>query len=342
MLHIILTILKIIGIILLVIIGLVLLICACILFVPVRYNATITYKDKLVVNAQMTYLLHIVSAKYLREGREGNVSLRIFGFHTHFLDKDKKKKEKKYEEDTRMFEEMSEKLNGFESSAKDNHASGIEDQTVHGEENNKIPVKETKADDVETVEADRCNKNGCSEEDSANGLDNNEDNPGRWNVLGRIKAKLKKTIHNFKEIISKFKYRFKTICGTIKKIYKNIKDFKRFICDERTKMALSFAKGEAVKLIRHIKPKKVKGYLIFGFDDPSYTGKTLGLIYMFSRGTRKNFQIKPDFENKVFETDVHVKGRIQIYYLLIIAYRFYKNKNFREVLERRRTYGREQ
>ena len=323
MLHIILTILKIIGIMLLVIIGLVLLICACILFVPVRYNATITYKDKPVVKAQMTYLLHIVSAKYLREGREGNISLRIFGFHTHFLDKNKKKKDKKYEEDTRMFEEISEKINGFETSEK---------------ENNKIPVKETKDDDVKTVEADSRTKNNGSEEDSVNGQDNNEDNPGRWNVLG----KLKKIIHNFKEFISKFKYRFKTICGTIKKVYRNIKDFKKFICDERTKMALTFAKGETVKLIRHIKPKKIKGYLIFGFDDPSYTGKTLGLIYMFSRGTRKNFQIKPDFENKVFETDVHVKGRIQVYYLLIIAYRFYKNKNFREVLERRRTYGREQ
>lgn len=319
MLHIILTILKIIGIILLIIIGLVLLICACILFVPVRYNARITYKDKPVIKAQMTYLLHIVSAKYLREGGEGNISLRIFGFHTHFFDKDKKIKDKKYEEDTRMFEEMSEKINGFETS-----------------------VKETKAEGVETSEPDSRTENSGSEADSVKGQDNDEDNPVRRNVAGRIKAKLKNIIHNFKEIIRKFKYRFKTICGTIKRVYKNIKDFKRFICDERTKMALSFAKGEAVKLIRHIKPKKVKGYLVFGFDDPSYTGKTLGLIYMFSRGTRKNFQIKPDFENKVLETDVYVKGRIQVYYLLIIAYRFYKNKNFREVLERRRTYGREQ
>lgn len=336
MLHIILTILKIIGIILLVIIGLVLLICACILFVPVRYNASITYKDKLVVKAQITYLLHVISAKYLREGKEGNTEIRILGFKVHFFDKDKK-----YEEDTKMFEEMSEKMNVQRTSVKDAHLTDIKSQTTYMEENNKNEIKETKDAEPEYGKAECRTGNSNSEDGSFDEQGSEEENLPKTNVIERIKDKFKKIISNLKNIIYKIKYRFKTICGTISKVYKNIKDFKEFISDENTKKAISFIKAEAVKLIRHLKPKKVKGYLNFGFDNPSYTGRMLGVIYMFSRGTKKNFQINPDFENRVFETDVQIKGRIQVYYLLIIAYKFYKNKNFREVLERRRTYGRE-
>lgn len=334
MLHILLTILKIIGIILLIIIGLVLLICACILFVPVRYNARITYKDKLVVKVQITYLLHAISAKYWREGPDGKTELRIFGFKTHFLDKEKKKKDKKYEEDTKMFEEMSEKMNASGMSGADNHAADSKSQTSHIKEYSSAGIEKAKSGITENGRTASYTEKKGLEDDSLQEPYEKEDNSGKLSGLRKIKAK-------FQEIISKIKYRFKKICGTIRKVYKNIKDLKEFISDERTKKALSFVKEEAVKLIKHIKPKKVRGYLNFGFNDPSHTGKMLGLIYMFSRGTKKDFQINPDFENKFFETDVQIKGRIQIYFLLIIAYRFYKNKNFREVIERRRTYGRE-
>lgn len=331
MLHIILTILKIIGIIVLVIIGLVLLICACVLFVPVRYNARITYKDKLETDVRVTYLFHAVSAKYRRKDAEGNIELRIFGFKTHFFDKEKKEQNKKYEEDTRMFEEMSEQMKGSGKMDTSN-------QIAHSEEYHNTDKKDKSRNDFDFDRANIQNDDSGKEkvmDDEPYEAEEALKEPKGINKIKKIKIKIK-------EIINKIKYRFKKICGTIRKVFKNIKDFKAFISDEKTKKALSLIKKESVKLIKHIRPKKIRGYLIFGFDDPSYTGRVLGLIYMFSRGTRKNFQIGPDFENRVFETDVQVKGRIQVYFLLIIAYRFYKDKNFREVIERRRTYGREQ
>lgn len=329
MLHIILTILKIIGIIVLVIIGLVLLICACILFVPVRYNARITYKDKLKTDVWVTYLFHAVSAKYRRKDAEGNIELRIFGFKTHFFDREKKEQNKKYEEDTRMFEEMSEQMKGLEEKKEDTHQA-VTKEECHSDKKDTIGKE---FDEANIQNGDSGKENAMSDEPY--GAEEALKKPKGINKIKKIKIKIK-------EIIHKIKYRFKKICGTIRKVFKNIRDFKAFISDDKTKKALSLIKKESVKLIKHIRPKKIRGYLIFGFDDPSYTGRVLGLIYMFSRGTRKNFQIGPDFENKVFETDVQIKGRIQVYFLLIIAYRFYKDKNFREVIERRRTYGREQ
>ncbi|MBQ3584643.1 MAG: DUF2953 domain-containing protein [Lachnospiraceae bacterium] len=331
MLHIVLTILKIIGIILLVIIGLVLLICACILFVPIRYRIQVTYKDEFRLQARVTYLLHAVCAKYVREHGEGDMELKLFGIRTHFFDKEKKKEAEAFEEDTKMFEDMARKMHETDKEELPEPVI-IEDNIFRKEEEE---VKSIDGKNSEKVNAENENsvQNPADEEAEKK---ENDDSDEHISFFGKIKNKIKK-------IFQKIKYRFKAICGTIKKIYKNITDAKEFLSDEKTKNAISFVKGEAGKLIRHIRPRKIKGYLNFGFDDPSQTGKVLGLIYMFSRGTSKNFQINPDFENKVLEGDMQLKGRIQVYYLLIIAYNLYKDKNFREVLdvlERRRTNGR--
>lgn len=62
---------------------------------------------------------------------------------------------------------------------------------------------------------------------------------------------------------------------------------------------------------------------------------------MFYTVLPKNFLLHADFEQKVLEGDLLIKGRIQIYYLLIIALRLYRNDYLKQVMEKRRTYGRE-
>ena len=62
---------------------------------------------------------------------------------------------------------------------------------------------------------------------------------------------------------------------------------------------------------------------------------------MILRGSPKEFRINPDFENMVFDGEIHAKGWVQCYLLLIIGIRLYKNDNLKLLLERRRTNGRE-
>ena len=63
MLGILLTILKIIGIILLVLIGLILLAAAVILLVPIRYHGEGAREEKILSgNVKLTWLLHMISA----------------------------------------------------------------------------------------------------------------------------------------------------------------------------------------------------------------------------------------------------------------------------------------
>lgn len=322
MLHILLTILKVIGIIILVLISLVILIIAAILFVPIRYSIDAIYDRKvknLDFKINITYLLHLISVKYIY--KDDGLSIKIFGIKTHFFDKETKAMEEKINKETKMFEKMS-------SEIKDNMTEMPE------------AYKQLKKIDEERDRlAENVNK---TEENIEN---NNKDNDTEENTEEFIKVEkqniFSRIYSKIKAIIIKIKYRFIKFCDTIKKICKNVNDLKEFISDDNTKEAFGFLKEEALLLLKHIRPRSIKGYVHFGFDNPSYTGNLLGLIYMILRGSPKEFRINPDFENKVFDGEIHAKGRVQCYLLLIIGIRLYKNDNLKLLLERRRTNGRE-
>lgn len=322
MLHILLTILKVIGIIILVLISLVILIIAAILFVPIRYSIDAIYDRKvknLDFKIKITYLLHLISVKYIY--KDDGLSIKIFGIKTHFFDKETKAMEEKINKETKMFEKMS-------SEIKDNMTEMPE-----------VYEQLKKIDEERDRLAENVNK---KEENIEN---NNKDNDTEENTEEFIKVEKQniflRIYSKIKAIIIKIKYRFIKFCDTIKKICKNVNDLKEFISDDNTKEAFGFLKKETLILLKHIRPRRIKGYVHFGFDDPSYTGNLLGLIYMILRGSPKEFRINPDFENKVFDGEIHAKGRVQCYLLLIIGIRLYKNDNLKLLLERRRTNGRE-
>ena len=50
---------------------------------------------------------------------------------------------------------------------------------------------------------------------------------------------------------------------------------------EETKAALSKVKKIIFRILRHIKPVKLKGEVYFGFDDPAATGYALGGLACF-------------------------------------------------------------
>ncbi|MCU6753446.1 DUF2953 domain-containing protein [Bovifimicola ammoniilytica] len=326
MLHILLTILKVIGIIILVLISLVILIIAAILFVPIRYSIDAIYDRKvknLDFKIKITYLLHLISVKYIY--KDDGLSIKIFGIKTHFFDKETKAMEEKINKETKMFEKMS-------SEIKDNMTEMPE---VYEQLKKIDEERDRLAENVNKTEENIENNNKDNDTE-----ENTEENTEEFikvekqNIFSRIYSKIK-------AIIIKIKYRFIKFCDTIKKICKNVNDLKEFISDDNTKEAFGFLKKEALILLKHIRPRRIKGYVHFGFDDPSYTGNLLGLIYMILRGSPKEFRINPDFENKVFDGEIHAKGRVQCYLLLIIGIRLYKNDNLKLLLERRRTNGRE-
>lgn len=112
-------------------------------------------------------------------------------------------------------------------------------------------------------------------------------------------------------------------------IRRMIDRIKAFHYDDRDKAALSHLKEELVKLLKHIFPKKSRLELKYSTGSPDTTGISLGVIAMFPSVYRNHWNVVPDFEAE--EAYVkgcgRMKGRIYGYYLLLIVFRLYRDKN---------------
>lgn len=96
------------------------------------------------------------------------------------------------------------------------------------------------------------------------------------------------------------------------------------VTDEDNIIAVKLIRDELINLIRLYKPRKLKGFLDIGFEDPSLTGKALGLYYMLFSPS-KNFRFTGNFEDEVFSGDVTFKGRCRLNHLATSFIKCYKN-----------------
>ena len=88
-----LTILKIIGIILAAVLGLAILIVLVILIFPIRYRGRLAYADEVKLKIKLTYLLHIITVIY--ELKDGEFVRTIYLFGREYVKRPKKKKKKR-------------------------------------------------------------------------------------------------------------------------------------------------------------------------------------------------------------------------------------------------------
>ena len=104
-----------------------------------------------------------------------------------------------------------------------------------------------------------------------------------------------------------------------------------FFFDDRTQDAIHLLLCKTGNLLGHVRPRTLSGHLDFGFDDPSITGRVLGILSVFLPQVGKTFDINPDFENSHLECDITSSGRIYLFYLIYIAASTYFNKNIKYV-----------
>ncbi|MEG2732205.1 MAG: hypothetical protein RR930_02260, partial [Clostridium sp.] len=86
MLHILLLILKMVGIVLLILLGVLFLILVTVLFVPIRYRGQGSYFGKPLGVFQVSWLLHIFSLR-VSYREQSEIVVKIFGFQL-FKDKE--------------------------------------------------------------------------------------------------------------------------------------------------------------------------------------------------------------------------------------------------------------
>ena len=127
------------------------------------------------------------------------------------------------------------------------------------------------------------------------------------------------------EKLDKILRKIGSICRKIGAVYD-------FFFDERVQAFLSQIMGLIRKLIGHILPKKLIGYVRFGLDDPGYTGRVLAAVAPFYPKYGKSFSVQPDFEDLVLEGKAELKGRVYLFYVAYIGLRAILNKNTKYVI----------
>lgn len=97
--------------------------------------------------------------------------------------------------------------------------------------------------------------------------------------------------------------------------------------------AYTAVRKKIFKIVRHVMPKKIRGMLHFGFEDPSATGKTLGMICAVYPVLPAELELVPDFEKAVFECDLLIRGRIFLIYIVVMGLRIYFTKEVRAAIK---------
>ena len=296
MLHIILGILKIIGIIILVILTLLLIIAFCVLVVPLRYKGKIKF-DK---NSYSGYI-------------KGRYLFGILRFNIN-IDKDISYSAKL------LFKEF---ISSNLDTAKENTKSSKP----------KIK-KQAPSDSSENIEDEWEDEfSNVPKKMSQDKLENKADSfNDKENILGTKKSKVKKIKEKILSKFNKLKFNFRKFCDKLRKISTRKQEYIDFLKDPSSLVAKTMLKESLYKLFKIISPRNIKGEINFGLEDPATTGFVLGLICIFLPRRFKSLKIVPDFENVVLNGDITFKGHTSLVSVLIIGLKIYKQKRIREFI----------
>ena len=330
MLQILFLIIKIIGIILAVLLGLALLILLLVLFVPVRYQAYgIRSSRECRAGGRVSWLLRLLCIPFSFQDGELEIKVKLLGFT--ILDPLKGEEEAFREPVQRKTEQSAGKKEETAGADAEKEEETAEENA--GEADASGSFEASQADETET--SARPASAGAGE---AAAESEDEASEGRFfGLLRDLRRFFRAVIRFFRKIprkLKNLKCTFQRFCDKIKRMVKRYREMKAFALDERTKAAVSLVWKQAGILLGQALPRKIRGRLHFGTEDPALTGQILGAIGIFYPLFMDNVKVEPDFEKPALEGELSLKGRLRIVTVLGIAWRLYRDKNVRYVYRR--------
>lgn len=337
-----LAIVKFIGIALLILLALLLLLLLVILFVPIRYQAEVSYYDELTVKAKVSYLFRLlrVTAGY-STGQPVHYRCSLLWF-TLFADEDSvkkvarktKKAAKKAAKVVEQFNEdvdeeadhklENEEQNHVEATVSHSPPSSGKDESFENEKEDWY--EDSYEEDIyeSSKPAKKRDKSGFS--DNSSHTRKGKKQKKKFSIRGfweSLKTKLKAFVARLKAVYQRF-LEVKEKARLLKKLYDS----------EVTKQAFNKVKKQACYLFRHLKPRVLKGSIHYGFSDPAITGEVLAGISMFYPVTAPHFEVAADFSNACFEGEVLLKGHIRLIHVAVAAITLFFNRALRKTIKR--------
>lgn len=326
MLHILLLIVKIIGIILAVITGLLLTALLLVLFVPVRYRikaeGNLDDKETLRAEIRITWLLHIVNIMFSYP-KAACIRARIFCFTVfNSSQPEKPVKEKKAAKEKKV---KKKKIHGTseETSVNERGAGTNGRDADSGKE-------DTGTDDTgagnEAALTEKENMPHTAQEPA--GQKEEKDGP-----VKTFPARIRKLFKKPMEIIRNIRYTINAFCDRIKKIIEKISFYTEILQSDTCKRAFDVSKKQLLRILRNVCPKKCDIRLTLGTGDPAGAGQLLAIYGMAYPFIGQSVSVQADFENKIVEGSLYIKGRITVFTLLVAAFTIYRDRNIRQLLK---------
>ena len=311
MIHILLVILKIIGIALLVILGLLLGILLAVLFIPVRYKAEGSYHGQLLLSVCATWFFHILAFRAVYEGEGLVCSFKVLGFRLwHKREKDPARDLEDGletilgDEEQSLYEELQQDEEHYRKAQEEHRKTDTDGRAGGGQPGEELAHGEPAG------EQDANRKETGAEEDKTG-----PDKRGSG-IIGKIKDLAGRISQSIRHILEKLKFSFEKICDKLKGIREFVLEKKMWLEDEKNQASLRLLYRQTKRLLIHLWPRKGRCTVTFGFDDPYTTGQVLqaaSLIYPFYH---RQLFLYPVFDEKILDAEGSLKGRIRLSVIL--------------------------
>lgn len=307
MLHIILLILKIIGIILLSIVGIILLAFVCVLFVPLRYRIRLTREEgenapPVTAYVKVTWLLHFINV-LVRYPAKVTVRARILLFTLFRIPEKDKKSHKTRKSDKSSLKEEPKK-------------------EKEQEQQEEVPAKVEVPKSYEAF--------GGADADSAE----REEGSGDEEIISFF-GKIRLIIKKIKEFFQNIRYTIRQFCDKIKSVLDNIQYYREVFEGEPFRNSMELCKKELSWMFKKLKPDKFEADFIVGMEDPAATGEILAVCGMLYPLIGPNIRVVGDFECEKMRIEgrLYLRGRIRAFTFLRIAIRIYFNRNIKQLIK---------
>ncbi len=352
MMHVILTILKIIGIILLVLLAILLTVFLLLLFVPMRYRLHVRkQKDLLEIDGRMTWLLHLIRADLTVKQMHGKAVIRAAGFKLktlYFLKKEE-------DTDSTTAESTAPNVASEETASESEVPKPASEETIADSTASKAASEETIADSTapkaaaeeptskntapKAASEEPASENTAPKAASGKKTADNTKSKTKPGLLGRMMNLIARILNKVLGLILQ-------IPQLPAEVYDKIDSIQDQLCrkyDALQKKADPFLSIEAEHmlgkgirylryLIRGYAPRKITGYIRFGTGSPDLTGELTGLLYVLLPEAGTGYDIEPDFYELVLDTDTLATGQIRAYRLIWVGIRLILDKEFRTLL----------
>lgn len=297
------TILKVIGIILLVVLALILTALLCVLFVPVKYKAVGSFDNTDIrAKAHASWLFH------------------LFALHIEYADETDGYIRLVFVKKGLFADSLGDNYEAFNDDVMDDAAKTETEDKVSentGDEP-KIPADESEHitdDQIENESTARTHNEYRSVTDE------------NQHIKQQTKPTHKRTYKK------PHKKQFKDKSEKIKNcIYK----LKREYSDERNKAAFLHLKKELFIILKRICPRRLKLTMVYSTGSPDTTGISLGILACFPVGYTNRWRITPDFESEkpYAKGSFDIKGHVIVISILAATLRILFDKNCRRLYNR--------